>query len=375
MSLKGNKGDWSEPYALLRLIADGKLYLGGNNYNKIKGKFYPIIEVIRNEKNRKVKFSYNKNNVEVKDGKKTYTIPINDFIKNADYCFVSIKAGAPKAKKNANNKTAKSNKGAFEIPVIEKFLNSFSIKTLKAKSQLKNDINVKINDPKTFLSPELGFSVKSQLGRPSTLVNSSVPTNFTYTVVNKVLSNTEIQQIEALEYYSDKLELLKKFGAKLEYDQVENETFRSNLQTIDFYFDKILAEMVLMYYENNIPGNNRVDKFIKRITKANPLNYNLKVNNLMYELMMKKFLSDYALGMRAAEPWKRNYQATGGYLIVKDNGELICYHFYFAKTFEDYLFNNTKLDTGDDRNDFGKIYTDNNGVQKMKLNLQIRFLK
>ena len=35
----------------------------------------------------------------------------------------------------------------------------------------------------------------------------------------------------------------------------------------------------------------------------------------MYEMIMKKFLTDYALGMRAAEVWKRNYQATGGYLI------------------------------------------------------------
>ena len=40
-----------------------------------------------------------------------------------------------------------------------------------------------------------------------------------------------------------------------------------------------------------------------------------------------------------------------------------------------YLFNNTKLDTPDPaRHKFGSIYVEN-GEQKMKLNLQIRFIK
>ncbi|WP_262710866.1 HpaII family restriction endonuclease [Flavobacterium franklandianum] len=100
----------------------------------------------------------------------------------------------------------------------------------------------------------------------------------------------------------------------------------------------------------------------------------MTINSSIYQMIMKKFLTDYALGMRAAEVWKRDYQATGGYLIVKDDGELICYHFYFAKNFEDYLFNNTKLETASERNGFGKIYSEN-GQQKIKLNLQIRFIK
>lgn len=91
--------------------------------------------------------------------------------------------------------------------------------------------------------------------------------------------------------------------------------------------------------------------------------------------MMKKFLTDYALGMRAADVWYREYQATGGYLIVREDGEIICYHFYFMKIFEEYIFNNTLLDTpSTSRHDFGHIYQDE-GIYKMKLNLQVRFIK
>ncbi len=360
--LTGNKGEWSEPYALLKLLADGKLYLGDENFNKVKGIFYPIIKVLRHEKERSVEFSIQDKLIVVSDSKPLFKIPIVQFIKNAKTCFDKIK-------------TAKKGKGSFEIPEIEKFLASFSITTLKAKSKLKNDITIQVTDPNTFLSPTLGFSIKSQMGKPSTLLNASGATNFTFIIKGRALTKVEINQIKNAKKFSNKLKLLNSFGASLEFEKVDNEVFQSNLQTIDYNFDKILSEMLVLYYANNVVSENTVKKFIESITTRNTIGYNLKINSSMYEMIMKKFLTDYALGMRAAEVWKRNYQATGGYLIVKEDGELICYHFYFAKKFEDYLFNNTKLETPDpDKHKFGDVYEEM-GKQKMKLNLQIRFIK
>ena len=360
--LKGNKGEWSEPYALLKLLADGKLYLGDENFNKIKNVFYPILKVIRHEKDRLVEFSLDDNLIIVSDGILLFEIPIFDFVSNAKICFEKIKS-------------AKKGTGSFEIPAIEEFLATFSIDTLKAKSKLKNDITIQVTDPNTFLSPALGFSIKSQLGRPSTLVNASGATNFSFIINGYTLSDEEIFRIEEIEKFSEKLQLLEDFGCELEFEKMDNDIFKSNLQTIDFNFEKTVAELLLLYYKNNVPSENTVKKFVEKITQKNSIGYNLNINETIYEMTMKKFLTDYALGMRAAEVWKRNYQATGGYLIVKNDGELICYHFYFTKKFEDYLFNNTKLDTPDPaKHKFGSIYSEN-GEQKMKLNLQIRFIK
>ena len=71
--------------------------------------------------------------------------------------------------------------------------------------------------------------------------------------------------------------------------------------------------------------------------------------------------------------WGGNYDATGGYLIVKQDGEVLCYHIYNKNEFENYLFNNTKLETASsERHSFGKIYK--SGIDfYIKLNLQIRF--
>ncbi|MGB0477365.1 MAG: HpaII family restriction endonuclease, partial [Flavobacteriaceae bacterium] len=65
----------------------------------------------------------------------------------------------------------------------------------------------------------------------------------------------------------------------------------------------------------------------------------------------------------------------GGYLIVKNNGDILCYHVYNKNEFEDYLLNNTKLDTASSsRHEFGKLFQENGKIY-LKLNLQIRFLK
>ncbi len=361
--IKGNIGEWSEPYALFKLIADGKLYLGRDNFQKIDDIFYPILKVIRNEKDRDISFIKNGNAVFISDGTLEFNIPLTTFEENAIICLEKIKA----SKKNLT-------KGSFEIPEIENFINSFSLSSLKAKSKLKNDITVQIEDPKSYLSPTLGFSVKSQLGSPSTLVNASDPTNFTYIISGNQPNSSQISLINDERNFSKKIKLLNQFGAHLKFERVEHPIFASNLQTIDYNFDKILAEVILLFYENETRGANTVANFIEKVTERNSIGYDLNVNGSIYQMIMRKFLTDYALGMRAAEVWKRDYQATGGYLIVRNDGELLCYHFYFTKNFEDYLYNNTKLETPDNRLGYGQIYFEND-IPKIKLNLQIRFRK
>ena len=78
--------------------------------------------------------------------------------------------------------------------------------------------------------------------------------------------------------------------------------------------------------------------------------------------------------MKPATPWDGLDNATGGYIIVKEDGEVLCYHVYNRNDFEDYLFKNTKLDTpSTTRNGFSEIYKGVDGKYYVKLNLQIRF--
>lgn len=86
-------------------------------------------------------------------------------------------------------------------------------------------------------------------------------------------------------------------------------------------------------------------------------------------------MTDVALGMMPSKVLTGQYGATGGYLIVKDNGDVLCYHIYNRNEFENYLLNNTKLETASSsRHGFGKVYV-KEGSLFFNLNLQIRFIK
>jgi HpaII restriction endonuclease len=82
-----------------------------------------------------------------------------------------------------------------------------------------------------------------------------------------------------------------------------------------------------------------------------------------------------ALGMTPGKEWDGFTKTHGGYIIVKEDGEIVCYHLYNRDEFQEYLYNNTRLETpSTSRHKFGSIYTEN-GSRYIKLNLQIRFLK
>ena len=78
--------------------------------------------------------------------------------------------------------------------------------------------------------------------------------------------------------------------------------------------------------------------------------------------------------MTPSKNWDGKFQATGGYIIVREDGEVLCYHIYNHNEFQDYLFKNTRIETpSTTRYGFGSIYKENN-KNFIKLNLQIRFI-
>jgi type II restriction enzyme len=98
------------------------------------------------------------------------------------------------------------------------------------------------------------------------------------------------------------------------------------------------------------------------------------MNNKTYSYKIKRFLTDIALGMMPSKVWTGELDTTGGYLVVKNDGEILCYHIYNRNEFENYLLNNTRLEQASTvRYSFGDLYKEN-GKIFLKLNLQIRFL-
>ena len=174
--LSGNKGEWSEIYAFLRLLEIKKLYAADAELNKKDDMFYNIINIIRTEPIGTLEFRINKADDTVSVIKTDtedvlLTLPCDEFKTAAD---------------NLYNEIISANKSSFESQDTEEFLEQLNIGVLKAKSTDKADIRIKIHDINTGYETVQGFSIKSRLGSPSTLVNAGKTTNFVFEVTGNV---------------------------------------------------------------------------------------------------------------------------------------------------------------------------------------------
>ncbi|MBB5332560.1 type II restriction enzyme [Chryseobacterium koreense] len=327
--------------------------------NKIENLIFPIVKVLRDESNGTFEFGYANDLVIVKNNNEEVRISVNEFQKQAYFLLTKLK-----------EKTS----ATFSVPEIENFINSFNSHSLKAKSTVKSDIRIIIHDQRTGTNPELGFSIKSQLGGASTLLNAGKTTNFIYKVNKLNLTAKQVEDINAIDTRSkikDRIEELQKLKGKFAFDKPESLVFENNLVLIDSALPKIISEIVFLFFTSNL---SKTSDLVTEISKTNPLGYNLENNHPFYTYKIKRFLTDIALGMMPAKVWTGELDATGGYLVVKDDGEILCYHIYNRNEFEDYLFSNTKLETASStRHEFGTVYKQDTQLY-FKLNLQIRFL-
>jgi len=201
----GNKGEWSEIYALFKLLGDKQLFLGDKDIQRIKGLVYPILKVLRSETINDFQYSIEDEIIVVSGGEKVLKIPIKVFKEKAAILLTEIK-------KNKN--------GTFELPEIEAFMTSINCLSLKASSTSKTDITIVVHDQRTGQQPTLGFSIKSQLGSPSTLLNAGKTTNFVFEVTNLSLSKDEIRNINEIASRSkimDRISTIVNANGKLKF--------------------------------------------------------------------------------------------------------------------------------------------------------------
>lgn len=357
--MTGNIGEWSELYTLFKLLADGKLYAADADTNKIPEIYYDVLKVIRSQSNGTLEYC---RDAEIKvinaeTGDVICSVPISSFIEQTDKLLAGIK-------------DKKGSKGAFELPEVWSFANSVKCQTLKAKSQDKADIHIMVHDIMSGRDDTFGFSIKSQLGSPSTLFNASGATNFTYKLVGHKLTEDEISTFHDFKYFKEKFDYLSSLGTNVEFVKTDNEILDFNLKMVMTEMPKIFAEMIYRYYKDKVYLISELTDIVADSDLIDTLE-----NQILLRHKVKELLTNIALGMVPGTMWTGDYEATGGYIIVKDDGDIVCYHIYNHNAFKNYLFLNTRFDTpSKSKHGFGSIY-EVDGKQYLKLNVQIRFVK
>lgn len=352
-----NKGDWSEFYALLFLIGKRALYCTDKNLNKLHNTYFPINRAIRTEdQNTIVQYILENNDkVQIYVGDNLVkTMNSREFVEEAQYLYDHLI--------NSSGRT-------IDIPRSRSFLKQIYLNRLGMPNNEVSDLKLDLHDIYTGMNQLMGFSIKSYIGGPPTLLNASKSTNFIYEIegiddskmdyINSIRNPNKIQK---------RIKCIFDSEGVLRYSDMYSETFKDNLTMIDGDMERLLSELILDSYRTNVI---QCTDLLDHIADINPLNYKRKE---IYVYKFKQFLIAKALGMNPDTLWDGLDNANGGYIVVKENGDVLAYYIYNRNELEQYLFENTKLERAStSRHDYASIYK-HAGRYYINLNLQIRFI-
>lgn len=188
------------------------------------------------------------------------------------------------------------------------------------------------------------------------------------------LTDAQIDEINAVDSHLLRMSAINNAGCSLQYADIEHETFKNNLLFLDSNMPQFIADCLLV---DSMPDSvSDIKDAVERVANQNPLAFKGKNVIAFYEHKMKVLLLDAALGMTPAKEWNGRYDANGGYIVVRKDGEIVCYHFYNRNDVEDYLYCNTRFERASrSRYKYGCLFRGEDGNVYIRLNLQIRFKK
>ena len=351
-----NKGEWSELYVLLKLIEHPMLYLANDDLEINYDAKIPVFKIIHYEDSVITPVEYtplvdNGDTITRKDlsGLRSILIDRNSLKKHVSELFNQI-ANAPK------------NSRSFTIPHSSDYMAEVGCIAIKAGSLKKADIILDIID-RGQERKDVGYSIKSMIGGASTLFNASQHSGIKYKVTSYSESVEIINALIGNKKYQKRVKTIIEKGGKINFDSM-SPIFAKNLSYIDTNFPEMLAAMVKNYY---LGKGAAMQDVVQRYAAENQMDESL------VEYKVKQFLLNAALGMTPGKLWDGYIKAEGGYLVVKDTGELACYQAYSRDKFADYLYKNTKIDTpSGGRHKFGNLALKEDGLE-ITLNFQIRF--
>ena len=355
MTLTANKGEWSELYVLYRLFADHKI-AAANNRLEPTGHFYNFLKIFRNDKPGEhivYDLEYQNEVIVISNRAPIKRVSTLGLLEKTRKIFDKIK--------RAQDRT-------FEIIEAENLMPIFSLTKIKANSTQKSDLVATIKNDIISETEPYGFSIKSRVGGASTLLNASSGTNFIYKITGLNVRPEIINAISTKSKVRDRLNAVLNYGGKIVPAGMASRTFADNLKTIDTKMPQIISEMLLEYYLGhcNTMGELCSVLYSKQL-------FDLTESQIVSKI--RNFLKIVALGMVPQSEWNDRLSSYGGYIVVREDGTLVCYHLYNEDAFKDYLFDNTKLDTPSTlRHNFGSVY-ENKGELFINLNLQIRFIR
>lgn len=363
-----NKGEHSEVLALLRVLHAGKVQVADAR-GEPRESWLKVLSV-RLPGSPDTSYVIGEDSISASKGAFSRAVVMSRAEAGhlADSLLVEIKSGE---------------KASFDCPSSILASKALQIKSSKASSAFKSDILLEVASP-IFEGQALilGFSIKSEIGSKPTLLNAGA-TLFQYRISEPEGESAMAVQ-EGLPRSPKRgfpgpmklLPALKDRGFGVKFEKVVDSTFEQNLKMIDTAFPVMLASVLVHAYAEGETNFERLlgsESLSAELASQLGLPRSVVVKVLRHKL--KDLLRQSALGMNPGTEWDGEVEAHGGWIVVKETGDVVCFHTVNDDDFREYLFRSCKVETPSMRRQkAGYAYTDDNGGRpRLRLSLQIRF--
>ena len=357
---RGNIGEWSELYALAYLLLHGGANAADEKQKPIPDLYYKVLQIIiaSRDMQDEMRYDINENSIVIFENGDVLDELDKSILQNqVDIFFRDLTSG--------------TGRKTFSMPSGDKLMRLLHKRTISAGSgEREADLQLVIADDESGgPTPRYGFSIKSQLGQASTLLNSSGSTNIVYEIKeDQSKKQNGIPDLSATpSSHPQNVRAIYDAGYILDFFEYQSDTFSENLGYVDSNLPEHLAKVLLKsYLQDDIKSFAKISELVFPISEK-------ESNQPLFKL--REFLGAVSMGLRPSTEWRGNPSKFKGLMVVKDDGDVVFYYMNSRLNFEEYLFQNVRFDRPSTRRHrYGQVFEDD-GKFFIKLNLQIRFRK
>ena len=278
------------------------------------------------------------------------------------------------------------------------YLKSIGRNDLKTSCKDTPDIWLDMPDVRNTSDKPLGFSIKSRLSKHlPTIFNSSGASNMIYEITGDVTEEKISRLTSMVKYkgstengtesvypdYPARIQAFKEMGLGLKYHGARtlkkdregrigfsgDNPFERNLLMVDCCMPQILADMTAEAYFNGVMN---LEDHVMILNGKDRFGIHPSGNYPFYKKKVQDMLVAMTTSMTAANIWDGTEGTNGGLIIVKEDGDIVCYHIFDRNDFREFLLNNMKFEYPSNERYHSMGIIQSEGKYYLSLNVQIR---
>lgn len=175
---------------------------------------------------------------------------------------------------------------------------------------------------------------------------------------------------------SERMQYLHKIGCDIHLVKTAKNIAYENLVKcggLEMPTITIVAGMLKKFYFENLSGLTSMGDCVDFLSENNFVGYGFRDLKDTYRNKISQLLLCTFTGMRLGTPWTGRQEVNGGYIVVKNNGDVVAFHSAIADEFKDFLFAKMIKESPSHGKHKDMVIYKEDDRYFLKLGLQLRF--